>query len=180
MAGSHGDCIFSFFVERAVPVIVNKLFDVKITGLLENKDTRYATIIFYNVLISFGTSVLIYSNGMEGISTEIMESAKLDGFKPLQEFWHIVLPLSLPTIKTFLLTGIAAIFVSQIELFSFFGPEAPINVQTFGYYLYTHTEAASSETQYPLLAALGLLSTFITVPLTLLLRWSLEKLDPNK
>ncbi len=71
--------IFQFFVERAIPAFVLKLFDVQIRGLMENISTRYATIMFYNIWVGFGTGVLMYSNGMSGISPDIVESAHLDG-----------------------------------------------------------------------------------------------------
>ena len=84
--------IFQFFVERAIPAFASQLFGIKMKGLLENVSTRFATIIFYNIWVGFGTSVLMYSNGMSGISNEVVESAHLDGATGFKEFWHITLP----------------------------------------------------------------------------------------
>ena len=106
--------IFQFFVERAIPAFASQLFGVKMKGLLENPGSRYATIIFYNLWVGFGTSVLMYSNGMSGISQEIVESAHLDGATGLTEFWKITLPMIYPTLSTFLITGIAGLFTNQI------------------------------------------------------------------
>ena len=71
--------IYRFFVEIALADIVNDFFHIKIKGLLENPATRFSAIMFYNVFIGFGTSVLMYSNSMSGISEEVIEAAKLDG-----------------------------------------------------------------------------------------------------
>ena len=172
--------IFQFYVERAVPAYVNKLFGKTIEGLLTNIHSRYSVIIFYNIWIGFGTGVLLYSNGMSGISQDVVESAHLDGADGFREFWHITLPLVYPTLSTFLITGVAGIFTNQINLYSFYGAGAPVGVQTFGYYLYTQTQAAVSDAAYPRLAAIGFILTLIAVPLTLAVKWVLEKFGPSE
>lgn len=172
--------IFQFFVERAIPTAMAKMFHVEMKGLIENTATRYATIIFYNLWVGFGTGVLMYSNGMSGISQEIVESAHLDGAVGIREFWSITLPLIYPTLSTFLVTGIAGLFTNQINLYSFYGSSAPANVQTYGYYLYTKTQTAASEAEYPILAAMGLLFTVVIVPLTMLVKRALEKYGPKE
>lgn len=172
--------IFQFFMERAVPAIVFELFDVRIKGLLENSDTRYGAFLFYNILIGFGTNVLMYSNAMSGMSREITEAAHIDGATPFQEFIHIALPGIFPTLKTFLVAGVAGIFINQLNVFSFYGASAPENVRTFGYYFYTKTQSAVSIAEYPLLSAMGLIMTSVAIPLTLLVRWALEKYGPKE
>ena len=171
--------IFQFFVERAVPEIIKVISGKQIEGLLENQNSRFATIIFYNIWVGFGTSVLMYANGMGGISQEIVESAHLDGATGIREFWHITLPMVYPTLSTFIITGVATIFTNQLNLYSFYGDRAPGNVQTYGYYLYNKTQAATSRAEYPELAAMGLLLTLIAVPLTLVIKWALEKFGPQ-
>lgn len=171
--------IFQFFVERAVPEIIKVISGKQIEGLLENQNSRFATIIFYNIWVGFGTSVLMYANGMGGISQEIVESAHLDGATGIREFWHITLPMVFPTLSTFIITGVATIFTNQLNLYSFYGDRAPGNVQTYGYYLYNKTQAATSRAEYPELAAMGLLLTLIAVPLTLVIKWALEKFGPK-
>ena len=135
---------------------------------------------FYNIWISFGASVLMYSNGMSGINQEIVESAHLDGATGIREFWHITLPLVWPVLSTFLITGIAGIFTDQRNLYSFFGNGTPTELQTYGYYLYRETQTAASRADYPPLAAMGLMMTVVVVPLTLIVRWALEKFGPKE
>ena len=172
--------IFQFFVERAIPEIVNLFFHKEIPGLMENPGSRFATIIFYNIWVGFGTSVLMYANGMSGISQELVESAHLDGATGIREFWSITLPMVYPTLSTFLITGVAGIFTNQLNLYSFYGGGAPEKVQTYGYYLYTRTQSAASRAEYPDLATMGLFLTVIAVPLTLLVKWALEKFGPRE
>jgi ABC-type sugar transport system permease subunit len=172
--------IYQFFFERAIPAMMWEFFGIQIKGLMENADTRYGVIIFYNVLMSFGTSVLMYANGMSNISQELVEAAHLDGASPLQEFWHITMPGVWPTLMTFLITGVAGIFTNQLGLFSFYGTSAPEEIRTYGYYFFTKTQSATSMSEYPMLSAMGLIMTLVVVPVTLLVKWALEKYGPSE
>lgn len=172
--------IFQFFFERAIPSIALQFFDIQMMGLMENSATRFACIIFYNILMGFGANVLMYTNSMSGISQEIVESAQLDGANTLQEFWHITMPMIYPTLSMFLFTGIAAIFTNQLNLFSFYGGDAPNGIMTYGYYFYVQTLSAKSVAEYPILSAMGLLMTIVVVPLTLLVKHCLEKYGPKE
>lgn len=172
--------IFQFFVERAIPTAMIQFFDVEMMGLMENPETRFACILFYNILMGFGANVLMYTNSMSGISQEVVEASQLDGASTLQEFLHVTLPMIYPTIAMFIFTGIAGIFTNQLNLFSFYGAAAPGGISTYGYYFYTKTQGAKSIAEYPLLSAMGLFMSAVAVPLTLLVKWLLEKFGPNE
>lgn len=172
--------IFQFFVERALPTAMMQFFDVEMMGLLENSKTRFACILFYNILMSFGANVLMYTNSMSGISQEVVEASQIDGASTFQEFIHVTLPMIYPTLTMFLFTGVAGIFTNQLNLFSFYGGAAPNEVSTYGYYFYTKTQGAKSIAEYPLLSAMGLLMSVVAVPLTLLVKWLLEKFGPSE
>ena len=171
--------IFQFFVERAIPAYAKELFGITMKGLLENSKTEFGTIMFYNIWVGFATSILLYSNGMSSTDPEIVESAHIDGAIGIREFWHITLPATFPTLSTFIIAAFATICSNQIGLYSFYG-SASNNITTYGYYLYTHTQAATSRAEYPPLSALGLLLTIVTVPITLLVRRLLEKFGPSE
>lgn len=150
---------------------------------LDSAEHRFATMMVYNVFVSFGTSVLMYSNKMSTISPEIIESAQLDGAGAFKEFFHIVLPMSFSTISVFLITGIAGIFTNQINNFAFFAanPNAYKETRTIGYLLYHKTRAAGqNDWEYPSIAALGILLTIIVLPLTFLARYCFERFGPSE
>ncbi len=171
--------IFQFFAERAVPEIFMQWFKVKnFKGLLENPSTRFATVMFYNIWVSFGINILMYSDAMANIPPEITEAAKLDGAVGFKEFWYITLPLVYPTLSTFIVVGVSGILTNQLNLFSFFGDASPI--QTYGYWLYVKTAAATSKAEYPVLAAIGILLTVVAVPMTLIVKRLLEKFGPKE
>ena len=165
--------MFKYFAEGAIPVLLNTQY-----GLLSNPDTTKATILFFNVWIGFGTQILMYSGAMNALDKSITEAAKLDGASPFREFFSIILPLIFPTVETFLVTGVAGIFVNQINLFSFYGRGAKADLMTIGYYLFKSVDT-STGAEYPLLATYGASLTLIAAPLTLLSRYLLEKFGPK-
>lgn len=172
--------MYKFFVTSAIPEIWKLIFGVKIEGLLDNPLTLKPTIIFFNVWISFGTQVLIYSSSMSSISDSIIESGQLDGASPFRELVSIVIPSIWPTFVTFMLLRVVSLFTDQMSLYSFFGGSADYSLYTFGYLLFKETaEAEGYLSKYPYLSAFGLLLTVIAVPLTLLVKWLLEKFGPK-
>ena len=136
---------------------------------------------FYNLFVSFGTSVLLYSNKMASISPEMTEAAELDGANAIQEFFRIVLPQVFTTLSVFLITGIAGIFTNEINNFSFFNYYWKPDTATLGFLMYFRTQKAKSDmSQYPPLAALGLMMSAVAIPLTFLVRKLLMKYGPSE
>ncbi len=173
---------FLTFVNNAVPEIWLRWTGKKMEGLMANDNTKFGTLVFYNVLVGFGTSVLMYSNSMSAIPAEITEAGRIDGVHGIKEFWFISLPMVFSTLKTFLVAGIASIFTNQMHLFSFYstlgsGP----NMVTYGYYIYVKSASGlGTYNGYPVLSAMGLLMTAVAVPLTLGLKALLDKYGPKE
>lgn len=169
--------IFNYFVDRALPVYLQNLSGLIIPGLLASDNTSVPTIFFYSLWIGFGVSVLMYTSTMCSIDDSIIESAELDGANNIREFFSIVLPLVWPTLSTFLVVGVAQLFVDQNNVFSFYGARAEGKYYTIGYYLYV--KAQGTQAGYPELAAMGLLLTFISVPITFFIKYLLEHFGPS-
>lgn len=175
--------LFRYFVERAIPVIINEITGDVIGSLLTTESVNFWIVLGYTLLVGFGTQVLLYTGAMSGISQEMVDAAKVDGFTPLKEFIYITIPSIYNTLVTFIVVGIAAIATNQMNLYSFYGTGAPVNGQTLGYYLFmnikTADESASPYTEYPYLSAFGVVLTVFVVPLTLIIRKLLEKFGPS-
>lgn len=147
--------------------------------LLYSQKYALGTTIFYGIWLSFGTNLIVYPNAMKEINPEVVESSRLDGVTTsFQDLWHIVLPLIFPTISTFLITGLAAIFSNGGSVMAFYERNAPTHVLNMGY-LYSRMILNNETTAYPTLAAGGLIMTAFVAPATLLLRWFLEKFGPT-
>jgi multiple sugar transport system permease protein len=48
---------------------------------------------------TFGMSLLIFMAGLSTVPTELTEAARLDGAKPLQIWWHVIIPVLRPIIE---------------------------------------------------------------------------------
>ena len=139
-------------------------------------ENKYTFTMVFNIFVGFGTSVLMYTNKMDAISPEIIESAHLDGANGVKEFWYIILPQAFSIVQVFLMTGFAGIFSNQLNLLMLFEYEVGRDVQTVGYLLWRSVNRAGGDiTQLGPYAALGLMITIIIVPLTFLLRWTMQK-----
>ena len=172
--------VFVEFVNVVIPSVSELVTEEQMVGFITNPPTSktFGAILFYCIWVGFGSSILLYVGAMNNISDSVSEACMLDGANLFQELFYIVLPLIYPTFVTFMVVGVGGIFTNQMALYAFFGPSADETLQTFGYYLFKTTKAAG-ESEYPFLATMGLLMTFIVAPLTFLVKWALEKMGPS-
>ncbi|MBP3423067.1 MAG: sugar ABC transporter permease [Clostridia bacterium] len=171
--------IFMEFVEVVIPTVFFDITQKEIEGFLSNTSTRFGAILFFCVWMGFGGSILLYVGAMNNISDSVIEACRLDGANTLQEIIYIVLPLIYPTFVTFIVVGVGGILTNQMALYSFYGASAKEYIQTFGYYFFNATKAAGYK-EYPFLASMGILMTLIIAPLTLFVKWGLEKIGPKQ
>lgn len=173
--------VFKKFVEGALPSMMKNLFGLKtFPNLISEVKYTFKTVLFYNVWMSFTNALVMYSNAMNQVSDEILESGKIDGVEGgLQEMFYLVLPMIFPTITTFLITGFSAFLSMSGPLVAFFKFNAPQSSYTLGYFFYIQVAGSSSQIMYPYLAAGGLIMTIIMAPLTFLLKYVLEKYGPS-
>lgn len=177
--------VYRYFVDGALPTLLTVVFHLTDTpqGLLENNATRLVTILFYDIFVSFGTSVLMYTNKMDSIEPSIIEAAQIDGATEIREFFSVILPMTYPTISLFLVTGVASIFMNQMFLFSFYGWKPVAGLETFGYYFFRQTSSATTYNDKQAmcsLSALGLLMSLVAIPLTFIVRFLLNKFGPKE
>lgn len=138
--------------------------------------------IFFTIWLSFGTSILVYTNAMNAIDTEILESARLDGVNDRQEFIHIILPMIWPSLSTMVVTGATGMFTTSGSMMTFYMTSPPSNsICGFGYYLTIMIQdgksGVSQYANYPLVAASGMFVMVITLPVVYFIKWLFEKLD---
>lgn len=170
--------VFKKFVDNAVPEIMKSIFGIEdFPPLLSTESTTFGTTIFYMIWVSFGLSLLSYSNAMGGIDAEIIDSAHIDGIDNMfLELVYIILPLIYPTLETFLIVGFTTILSNEGPLVTFYGAYAPAETYTIGYY-YSSMIIRGAVSEYNMLAAGGLLMSLIVVPSTQGLKKLLDKLD---
>ncbi len=139
---------------------------------------RFGTIMFFSVFVSFGTSVLMYTNKMTSIPPEMLESAQLDGASGIKEFWYIVLPQTYSIFTVFMIQSIAGCFSNQYSVMMLLdgGYSEPTDATPMGYMLWHGVEKQAGNvalmTPY---AALGVMITVVIVPVTFLARYLLNR-----
>lgn len=178
--------IYRNFTDWALPDLVRDIFKVEMdNGPLSASDTStiFGAVMFFSVFMGFGTNMLLYTGAMSSISDSMKEAAKIDGANAFREFIHITVPSVWPTMCTIITVGLAGLFVNQLNLFSFYSDGAPTQVSTLGYYLYKMTYRANNManplTDFPYLAAFGIVLTLIVAPITLGTRKLLQKVGPR-
>ena len=173
--------LFKKFLDNGLPNVLGNWFnDGKPLLLLSNKEYSFGTTMFYMVWVSFGTNCIVYSNAMNEIDNEIMESAQIDGISNMfAELWYIILPLIFPTLTTFIVTGFASIFTATGPLITFYGTGASDHLYNVGYFYTWNVLVDKTYQSYNMLAAGGLIMTLIVAPLTNLLRYIMEKYGPG-
>lgn len=178
--------LFNRFVNGALVALIQDI-NPSFTqiSLFSGAEGYDAFVIFFNIMIGFGTTCLIYSNSMSEISPEVIEAARLDGANTVQEIIHIVLPSIYSNISVFIVTGLATIFVNQYNLFSFF-KDGVTNGGTLGYYIYLNVSSVAQDIAdpsnalvYHQFSALGLVLTAITIPLTFLVKYLMRRFGPS-
>lgn len=189
VSGAVMGILYKYIVTDVYSGLVLQATGSAALGLLDQSaKSEYFTILFFNVWTAFGGNVMIYTSTMSSIDESVIESARLEGVNTMQELFYIYIPLIYPTLTTFIVTGMTAIFTNQMSLYTFYGQNGSnFSTDVFGYYFYRLVKSSSVDlykkvtpmSSYPELSALGLIITFILAPITLLTRYLMVKLGPS-
>lgn len=148
----------------AVTILFNKLFSVNGTinrllgsfGIpavewLYKPGPAKAMLIILNVWKGLGYTTLLYLSGLQGVSSEYYEAAKLDGANSFQVFMKITLPLLAPMTFYIIVTGIMGalqLYTEPTIMFPYSqgkGPEdGTSTVMVLLYYQYTSNKSMGS------------------------------------
>ncbi len=157
--------LYQFFVNSVLPTALLD-FGIKIPPLMYGENAFMAAWTF-TALFGF-TNVLMYHGAMTSISKSVVEYARLDGCSLLQEFCYITLPIIMPTIVVYVISGISGIFSNQLNLHAYFSGDISHTV-TVGYLIFARS-TGTGLAAYPVPAATGLLCTVIVTPIVIILR----------
>ena len=185
--------IFALLFQRIVNWVIPSLFEltneagafIQVLSISQGTPS-YGVILFFNIWVSFGVNVLMFTGAMSGINASVVESAQLDGAGIVAEFWYITVPMIFSTVSTFVILSMTGVFTNQMNLYTFFGFNAT-GIETIGYYMYTAAQRSGevlihggSWLTYPELAALGLILTAFVAPITFLTRKLFDKYGPSE
>ncbi len=141
---------------------------------LANPDYFDALYVGSGIWQGLGWSAIIYLSALSGISTEMIEAAKIDGASRLRIIWHINIPTILPTIAimfilrcgSILSVGFEKVFALQNDL------NLPVSnvISTYTY------QIGLGAGQFSYATAIGLFNTVVNVSLLVVVNFISKKL----
>ena len=181
--------LFRYFVNNALVSV----FNLKL-GLLDNPNTNFATILFFNLWLGFAGQTLMFTSSMSSINESVVESAQIDGVNTVNELFYITIPMIYPTFTTFVVISLAEIFVDQMSLITFYDKFSILpNLRTVGYYLFQQayesevipntsweTNHDYGKLSYSQLSAFGVMISAVIIPTSFGVRKVLDLVSPSE
>ena len=167
--------VFKFFVDRSLPL----LFGWEM-GPLSNIETQFITLVIYSVWIGLAGNMLLYTGVLSGVSDSVIDAGRIDGLGMLGEFWYISMPTLYPVWTVGVITGIAGFFGASPGIVEFMGYDADPAVHTIGYVMFSRVMKRSDIAMYGFNAAGTLCFSLVAMPITLIVRWVLERYGPSE
>ena len=185
LSGMITGLLYQHFIESGITGFVRDYLGKDIPYLFS--DTRYTlmTNTIYTLFIGFASGLLINLGTMSRIPTDLVEYGELEGLSLFQEFYLLTLPLIYPVLEVQCLGIFVNAFLNKGPLYVFYGGNAPDNIQTFGYYLFTSVyggrtgEATATQAMYGYTSAANLCIGIISVPIVQGTKWLFDKFDPG-
>lgn len=142
-----------------------KLFGGQTIDWLNDSRTVIFAIVFMGFPWIGGTNVLIYLSGLNAISPEARESARIDGATTMQVIWYIDIPQIFGQIKFYLINGLIVLIQDYSVQFLLTNGGPGYDTMVPGYYMY---QAAFQAGRMGFASAIGTFLFVIILALTLL------------
>lgn len=158
--------------------VLNKITGQEVSYLSLSNDYLWKIIYVFCIWAGLGSNVILMCGAMQRIPAEIVESATLDGVGFFRELTNFTVPLIMPTIGVFILTGVMASssFVMQPMLLALSGGEQN-KYMTVGWYIFEAVQG--SEESMIQSATTGVVFSTINMPIVILAKFAIDKLTPD-
>lgn len=145
------------------------------------KENAMKTLIIVAVWGAIGNYMVYFIAGLQQVSTEAIEAARIDGANRLQLMWHIILPMMGPVLKTILMLAITAAFsdMNSVMVLTEGGPvNSTMTMSLYGYsFFFSVSESSAITPQYGYGAAVSFVSACIAGIVTIVYLKFAAKLD---
>lgn len=138
---------------------------------LGDPDTAMPMVFLYCVWAGIGYNVVLLGGAMGRIPQDILEYGRLEGISLPTELFRVVIPMTLPTIATLLITGTTSAFTifMQPKMLTAGGPN--FSSSTIGLYVVSATET----NQFNWAATVGVMFSIVGIALVLLVKHFADK-----
>lgn len=152
---------------------LQKLFGLEtIPNLLGESRYALVTIIIYCIWTGMGVNIVLFNGAMARIPEEIIEYDQLEGVGYMRELVQIVVPLIWPTLSTVIILAVVGMFNASGPVFFF--TMGNFNTYTISYWIF---EQVYIKEIYEYASAVGLFFTMIGVPIVIVVKKLLDKVD---
>ncbi len=145
------------------------------------KDNAMKTLIITAVWGGVGNYMVYFIAGIQQVSEDAIESARIDGAGRLQTIWYIILPMLGPILKIIMMLAITSAFndITNVMVLTEGGPtNATMVMSLYGYrYFFPISAAEATVPQYGYGAAVSVISAVIAGAVTVLYLKLSKKLD---
>ena len=145
------------------------------------KDHAMQTLIITAIWGGVGNYMVYFIAGIQQVSQDAIESARIDGAGRLKTIWYIIIPMLGPILKIILMLAITSAFhdITNVMVLTEGGPTNSTMVMSlYGYrYFFPVSAAESTVPQYGYGAAVSVVSAAITGIVTVLYLKASKKLD---
>ena len=145
------------------------------------KDHAMKTLIITAVWGGVGNYMVYFIAGIQQVSEEAIESARIDGAGKLQTIWYIIVPMLGPILKIIMMLAITSAFhdITNVMVLTEGGPNnATMVMSLYGYrYFFPVSAAEATVPQYGYGAAVSVVSAVIAGVVTVIYLKVSKKLD---
>ncbi len=152
-------------------------------GFFGSEETAFGALLSVRILMGLVGQNAVMTGAFSRVPNELFESARLDGAGFWKECFGIAIPCIWSTLSTLLTFALCSVFTADYNVYLYTdgtgGPGG--SMSTIGYQLYnlTYRLSAGTSSNYGYPAALGVALTLITLPVVLIGRRLLDKVQEN-
>ena len=147
-------------------------------SILSRRETATTAMLVYCILTGCTGNMLIFGGAMVRIPEEVLEAAKLDGCSPFRELVSLIFPLIWPTFSTQLIFTLTGFFNQTGPILLFTNGNYDTTTISFWIFKQVYGEGGlGGSGKYNVVSCAGLCFTVIWVPVVLMLRKLIDKVD---
>lgn len=136
--------------------------------LLSQAPDALYTIVFYNVMFSFGGNIIVFGGSMNGVNSEVLEAGRIDGCGWMKELFLLVIPMMWPTISTIVILKMTGILSASGPILAF--TKGGVGTMTLSYLLYALVSGVGKSQDLYYASAVGVVMTVVVFPITMLVK----------
>lgn len=175
----RGGVIFTLLKDLGVELPAQALKN----GLLGADETAFTTLSWQIFAFTIAGGNMIVASAYMKIPKEIFESCELEGCGFFRETFQVAVPCVWPTLSTIIIFSLCSILTADYSMYLYSDGSGKKGMVSVGFYFYRQQVAMSTATDprylYGYASAFGMLMTIITIPIVLITKKVLAKLQEN-